>query len=272
MREPRLLYEEIRDVAVRLAREAGQIVRYYAGRVTVREKDYNELVTQADEEVQHFLTEAIRRNFPGHAILAEEDLGETQQGNERTPFRWIIDPIDGTTNFTHGVPPYGISLALQHEGRTVVGVVYDVPHDELFTAVRGGGVYVNGVRACVSSTATLREALITTGFPYREMGHLEEYLEALGRVMRATQGVRRPGAASIDLAWVACGRFDGFFETGLSPWDVAAGMLLVEEGGGRVTDFHGRPNPTFARQLLATNGRLHEALCELVAPLHHVYV
>lgn len=269
--EARSLYEEIRDIAVRWMREAGQIVRYYAGRVTVREKGHNELVTQADEEVQRFLAEQIRRHFPEHAILAEEDLAETQQDRTGAPFRWIIDPIDGTTNFTHGVPPYGISLALQHEGQTVVGIVYDVPHDELFTAVRGGGLYVNGVRARVSQTETLREALITTGFPYREMAHLDAYLEALGRVIRATQGVRRPGAASVDLAWIACGRFDGFFETGLSPWDVAAGILLVEEGGGRVTDFHGRSNPIFARQLLATNGRLHERLCELVAPLHHVY-
>lgn len=265
------LYEEAREVAARLAREAGQIVRYYAGRVTVREKGYNELVTQADEEVQRFLIEQIHRHFPEHAILAEENLSDMQDGREGASFRWIIDPIDGTTNFTHGVPPYGISLALQHEGRTVVGVVYDVPHDELFTAVRGGGLYVNGVRARVSQTETLREALITTGFPYREVVHLEEYLEALGRVIRATRGVRRPGAASVDLAWVACGRFDGFFETGLSPWDVAAGILLVEEGGGRVTDFHGRSDPIFARQMLATNGRIHEALCELVAPLHHVY-
>ncbi|AEN72329.1 inositol monophosphatase [Rhodothermus marinus SG0.5JP17-172] len=271
MMDAHTLYEEAREVAARLAREAGQIVRYYAGRVTVREKGYNELVTQADEEVQRFLIEQIHRRFPEHAILAEENLSDVQDGREGASFRWIIDPIDGTTNFTHGVPPYGISLALQHEGRTVVGVVYDVPHDELFTAVRGGGLYVNGVRARVSQTETLREALITTGFPYREVVHLEEYLEALGRVIRATRGVRRPGAASVDLAWVACGRFDGFFETGLSPWDVAAGILLVEEGGGRVTDFHGRSDPIFARQMLATNGRIHEALCELVAPLHHVY-
>lgn len=265
------LYAEAREVAAQLVREAGQIVRYYAGRVVVREKGYNELVTQADEEVQHFLIEQIRRYFPEHAILAEEDLRAMPDSRERAPFRWIIDPIDGTTNFTHGVPPYGISLALQHEGQTVVGVVYDVPHEELFTAVRGHGLYVNGVRARVSQTATLREALITTGFPYREVMHLDEYLEALGQVIRAARGVRRPGAASVDLAWVACGRFDGFFETGLSPWDVAAGILLVEEGGGRVTDFHGRPDPIFARQLLATNGHLHEALCALVAPLHHVY-
>lgn len=264
-------YETALEVAAQLVREAGQIVRYYAGRVTVREKGYNELVTQADEEVQRFLTEQIRQHFPDHTILAEEMLPDQQNGKATASFHWIIDPIDGTTNFTHGVPPYGVSLALQHEGRTVVGVVYDVPHDELFTAVRGGGLYVNGVRARVSQTATLREALITTGFPYREMAHLDAYLEALGRIIRATRGVRRPGAASVDLAWVACGRFDGFFETGLSPWDVAAGILLVEEGGGRVTDFHQRPDPLFARQILATNGRLHEALCELVAPLHHVY-
>ncbi len=264
-------YEQARDVAAELARQAGRLVRFYAGRVAVREKGYNELVTRADEEVQRFLVEGLLARFPDHAILAEEDIAGPQGAVGHVPFRWIIDPIDGTTNFTRGVPPYAISLALQHEGQTVVGVVYDVPHDELFTAVRGGGLYVNGVRAQVSRTRTLREALITTGFPYREIVHLQEYLEALGRVIEATLGVRRPGAASVDLAWVACGRFDGFFETGLSPWDVAAGILLVEEGGGKVTDFHGRPDPIYARQLLATNGYLHEALCELVTSLHHVY-
>lgn len=262
-------YEKARDVAVEAAQEAARLIRQHAGRLAqgaVREKQTHDLVTHVDEEAQQLIIDRLRRDFPEVDVLAEESGGDAEApGGGGT--RWIIDPIDGTTNFTRGVPPYAVSIGLENEGRIVVGVVLDVAHRELFTAVRGGGLFVNGARAGVSRTGSLSDALLTTGFPYRAFEHVDAYLQVMRRFMHEARGLRRPGSASVDLAWVACGRFDGFFETGLLPWDVAAGMLLVEEGGGRVSDFSAHPYPISGRQLLATNGLLHDVMLEVVAPL-----
>lgn len=250
------------------AREAAHVIRAHAGRLQrgdVRTKGLHDLVTDVDVEAERVVVAALQEAFPDFEILAEE--GTRGPSGASGGYRWIIDPIDGTTNFTRGVPPYAVSIALQHGEEIVAGVVLDVARGELFTAVRGGGLYVDGVRARVSQTPVLEESLVTTGFPYRSVDHLSAYLEVLGDFMRGSRGVRRPGSASVDLAYVACGRFDGFFETGLQAWDVAAGLLLVEEGGGRVTDFRGAPNPVFAGQLLASNGRVHAEMQALLAPL-----
>lgn len=263
-------YARQRDVAVKTARRAARVIRHYSGRLDetdVREKGTHDLVTKIDEDVQQMIAQSLTDAFPDYDVLAEEGTDVSDYSVAANGYRWIVDPIDGTTNFTHGVPPYAVSIALQHEGDIVVGVVLDVARRELFTATRGGGTYVDGVRAHVSRTRTLNDSLLTTGFPYRSFAHLDQYLDVLRQFMHATRGIRRPGAASVDLAYIACGRFDGFFETGLSPWDVAAGSLLVEEAGGRATDFHNDRLPLFERQILATNGLVHEAMLEILSPL-----
>ena len=265
-------YEHARDVATAAALEAGHLIRAQAGRVSdVREKGKHDLVTEIDEEAQRIILRRLKADFPDYDVLAEEgtDLGAIEPISEG--YRWIIDPIDGTTNFLHGVPPYAVSIGLQHGADVVVGVVLDVARGELFTAVRGGGLYVDGVRKRVSAAVTLKDSLLSTGFPYRSFGHVDIYLQATRRFMHETQAVRRHGAASMNLAYVACGRFDGFFELGLWPWDVAAGLLLVEEGGGRVTDFRDAPNPVFARQLVASNGQIHSAMLDVLESMRDVY-
>lgn len=264
-------YQRELHVAIEAADRAARLIRHHAGRVAgedISDKGWNELVTRIDEEAQTLIAQHLRRAFPTYAVLGEEGdtdpavLAPTYDG-----YRWIIDPIDGTTNFTHGLPPYAVSIALQRANALVVGVVLNVPAQELFTATRGGGAQLNGRPLHVSQTASLTDSLVTTGFPYRSFSHADVYLDVLKQFMARTRGVRRPGAASVDLAYVACGRFDGFFETGLNAWDVAAGTLLVEEAGGRVTDYHDRPDAVFARQLLATNQLVHAEMLEILSPM-----
>jgi myo-inositol-1(or 4)-monophosphatase len=262
--------ERARDVAAEAAVRAGRLISMHAGRIEpedIRSKGVHDLVTEADEEAQRIIVEALQAAFPDHGILAEEGSDPENLVEVADGYRWIIDPIDGTTNFTRGLAPYAVSIALQYEAEIVVGTVLDVPRGELFTAVKGGGLYVNGVRSRVSRTRTLHDSLITTGLPYRDLSHLEPYLQVLADFLKLTNGVRRPGSAAVDLANVAAGRFDGFFEEGLAPWDLAAGLLLVEEGGGCVTDFSNRRNPIFCKQLVASNGLIHQAMLGVVEPL-----
>ena len=259
------------ETAVRAAREAGVLIAQRAGAIepgAFREKGLNDLVTEVDEAVQRLIIRTLRQTFPGYGFLAEEEGGTVGNGQGH---RWIIDPIDGTTNFMHGLPPYAVSIGLEFENEIVVGVVLEVSRNELFSAVRGGGLYLNGERRYVSRTESLGKSLVTTGFPYRIVEHIDVYLQVLAEFMRRTQGVRRPGSAAADLAYVACGRFDGFFETGLKPWDAAAGLLLVEEGGGRVTDYRNEPHPVYREQLLATNGHVHDEMLEILALMQDVY-
>lgn len=267
-------YEAELQTAIRAARAAGALIQQHAGRLAredIWSKGRHDLVTGIDLAAQEVIVETILAAFPGHHILAEEgDASEARLDAGADGYRWIIDPIDGTTNFTHGAGPYGVSIGLQAGTELVLGVVLDVSRDELFTAVRGHGLLLNGEPAHVGQAERLEEALVTTGFPYRVVEHLDAYLEVLAAFMRRAQGVRRPGSASVDLAWVACGRFDGFFESGLSAWDVAAGTVLVREGGGQVTDFRGDPEPLFARQIVASNGRLHEEMLALCGGMRDV--
>lgn len=267
-----LSYGPERDAAVRAAQQAARLIRERAGEVDDRDADtkgVHDFVTEIDEAAQALIIRVVRQAFPEIDVLAEEGADEDALAPSEGP-RWIIDPIDGTTNFMHGLPPYAVSIALEVEQESVVGVVLDVARGELFTAVRGGGLYVSGAPAQVSSTRDLDDALLATGFPYRAFDHVDAYLKVLGRFMRTARGIRRGGSASVDLAHVACGRYSGFFETGLRPWDVAAGVLLVEEAGGRVTDYRGERCAVFGQQILATNGRIHEAMQEVLAPMQDV--
>ena len=266
-------YEQMRDVAVEAAWQAARLIRTHAGRLQeaeVQEKGVHDLVTKVDEASQRLIIQRVHEAFPDHRVLAEEGEKDEAPATLVEGYRWIIDPIDGTTNFTHGVPPYAVSIALQREAEIVVGVVLEVASGALFTAIRGQGAFHNGMPIQVSKRSALSSSLVTTGFPYRVFGHGDSYLAVLRGFIQQTRGVRRFGSASVDLAYVACGRFEGFFETGLNPWDVAAGLLLVEEAGGRVTDYRNDTNPLFAKQLVASNGLIHEAMLEVLHPMRDV--
>lgn len=260
-------YQPELDAAIAAAREAGAYIRSRVGRVeNVRAKGVHDLVTEVDEAAERLIIERLGAAFPAYVTLAEESAPDLVEATSASP-RWIIDPIDGTTNFTHGLAPFCVSIALQDGPDLVLGVVYEVGADELFAAVRGRGLTLNGEPAGVSATADLEDSLITTGFPFRAFGYLDAYLGVMRRFMLGTRGIRRPGSAAADLAYVACGRFDAFFEAGLAPWDVAAGIVLVREGGGRVSGLVPEADPLAIGQIAATNGVLHEAVLDVAAPL-----
>ncbi len=252
------------NIAVSAARRAGEmIVRNLdrVGGVTVTEKSRNDFVSEVDRAAEKVLIATIRKAYPSHGILAEES-GE-QPGDDYT---WVIDPLDGTTNFLHGFPQFAVSVACRHRGRAEIGVVLDPLRGEMFSAERGAGTLLDGRRLRVSQRAGLDGSLVGTGFPYRENRRwLKPYLAMLERVMDATAGVRRPGAASLDLAYVAAGRLDGFWEIGLSPWDTAAGNLLITEAGGRVGNLAGGEYQDGGNLLVGTP-RVYAALIEMFAP------
>ncbi len=253
------------NIAVGAARRAGDVIVRSLDRVgalTVSEKGRNDFVSEVDRAAEQVLIAAIRKAYPSHGFLAEES--GAQAGDDYT---WVIDPLDGTTNFLHGFPQFAVSIACRHRGRAEVAVVFDPTRGELFTAERGAGTQLDGRRLRVSQRAGLEGALVGTGFPYRENRKwLKPYLAMLENVMNATAGVRRPGAASLDLAYVAAGRLDAFWEVGLSPWDTAAGNLLITEAGGRVGDFTGGEYRD-GGHLLVGSPRVFTALAEMFAPL-----
>jgi len=228
------------NIAVRAARRAGSIINRAAlagGGLEVRSKRKNDFVTEVDRAAEASIIETIRKAYPEHAILGEES-GALEAG-KAAEFRWIIDPLDGTTNFIHAFPQYCVSIGVEQRGTLAHGVIYDPLRDELFTATKGRGAFLNDRRIRVSKCQKVEDALLGTGFPYRELGRLDLYLRQLRSMMEKSSGVRRAGAAALDLAYVACGRLDGFWELGLSPWDMAAGALLIQEAGGLVSDLEG---------------------------------
>lgn len=239
-----------------IAREAGALVmEYFHQRVKVEYKGEVDLVTVADRKSEALILERIRGRWPAHDILGEEG-GLHDQGSD---YRWYVDPLDGTTNFAHGFPVFCISLALEYKGRRVAGVIYDPTRDELFAAEQGSGAYLNQQRIQVSKTANLAECLVATGFPSHKR-HKNPNIFFYHQITLRTHGVRRAGSAALDLCCVACGRFDAFWEFNLNPWDTAAGVLLVEEAGGRVSDFRGGPFQINSRETLASNGLVHQAM------------
>jgi myo-inositol-1(or 4)-monophosphatase len=252
------------NIAVGAARRAGEvIVRSLdrAGGVTVSEKSRNDFVSEVDRAAEQTLIAAIRKSYPDHGFLAEES--GRHEGNDYT---WVIDPLDGTTNFLHGFPQFAVSVACRHRDRAEIGVVLDPLRGELFTAARGEGALLDGRRLRVTQRTGLDGALIGTGFPYRENGRwMKPYLAMLEQVMQHAAGVRRPGAASLDLAYVAAGRLDGFWEIGLAPWDTAAGNLLITEAGGRVGTLAGAEYRD-GGNLAAGSPRVFAALVETIAP------
>jgi myo-inositol-1(or 4)-monophosphatase len=242
--------------AADIAREAGALLmKYFHRRVSVEYKGEADLVTEADRQSEVLIRERIRTRWPTHDILGEEQ-GLVDTGSE---YRWYVDPLDGTTNFAHGFPVFCVSMALEHDGQRVAGVIYDPTRDELFTAAQGKGAHRNGQPISVSKIRNLAECLVATGFPSHKR-HKNPNIFFYHQITLRTHGVRRAGSAALDLCNVACGRFDGFWEFNLNPWDTAAGVLIVEESGGKVTDFYGGPFQLNSRETLASNGRVHDAL------------
>ena len=241
------------EIAAGIAREAGALTTKYFNRgVQFEIKGEQDLVTEADRASEELILERLRSHFPSHTIVAEES-GLHDKSSE---YRWYVDPVDGTTNFAHGYPVYNVTLALEHKGELIAGVVYDPTRDEMFAAERGSGAYLNNRRIQVSPAPNIEVALFSTGFPTRRR-HLDVNIHFFYQLAMVTHGIRRSGSAAIDLAHVACGRLDGFWEFRLSPWDMAAGKLLIEEAGGTVTDMRGRPHRLDSIHLLASNGKIH---------------
>ncbi|WP_321403761.1 inositol monophosphatase family protein [Maridesulfovibrio sp.] len=243
--------------------EAGEIIREaYNKPKKIKHKGRIDLVTETDLAVENFLKVKLSELLPDSSFLAEETSGNAEL-IDRT---WIIDPLDGTTNFAHGLPMIATSVALWNEGQVQIGIVNLPILNEVFVAVRGGGAFMNGEQIQVSDCDSLEESLIATGFPYAIEEHVDFITDALSRVLVKTQGVRRPGAAAFDLAYTACGRYEGYYENALKPWDMAAGWLLVEEAGGRVTEYKEDEFNLYSPAILATNSRIHEKLRSLIIP------
>ena len=250
------------ETAIDLCRAAGDILNYYADREKLVEfKGHANLVTIADKKSEELIIGGILNRYPSHSILAEES-GATQPG---ASVKWIIDPLDGTTNFAHGYPFYCVSIAVEQNGEVVCGAVYDPVRDEMFSAARGAGAYRNGERLRVSEVTGLSQALLITGFPYNFRERLETVMGQFGKFLVASQAVRRGGSAALDLCYVASGRIDGFWELYLQPWDTAAGRVILEEAGGRVTDFKGGPFSIYMKEMLASNGLLHDEMRAVLA-------
>jgi myo-inositol-1(or 4)-monophosphatase len=253
------------NIAVRAARRAGDIIIRHINQldaIKVDSKGRNDFVSEVDRMAERDIINTVRKSYPDHAFLAEES-GASGDAD----YLWIIDPLDGTTNFLHGFPVFCVSIAVMHRGRLEHGVIYDPLRQELFTASRGAGATVDGRKMRVSDTRLLEKSLIGTGYPFRQDPDcLDAYMGMLKDAMVASAGVRRPGAAALDLAYVAAGRLDGFWEIGLNLWDIAAGVLMIQECGGIVTDLAGGNGWQQSGNLLAANPKIHEALLKLIAP------
>ena len=244
------------DDAAEIAREAGALQMEYFGRVQVELKGQFDIVTEADRASEKLLVSRLRERFPTHAVVAEEGFGHDSVSAE---YRWYVDPLDGTTNFAHGFPMFNATLALEHKGDLIAGVIFDPLRNEMFSAERGAGAFLNGSRISVSRAPDLDSSLLATGFPSRKR-HRNVNVYFFYQMAMMTHGVRRAGSAALDLAYVACGRLDGYWEFGLSPWDMAAGVLLVREAGGVTSDMYGKAVDLRGPTVLADNGHIHEEI------------
>ncbi len=254
-------------IAVKAARRAGNVINRGArdlDLLTVTSKGPKDFVSEVDREAEKQIVETLLGAYPDHAILAEE--GTARGANAEAENVWIIDPLDGTTNFLHGFPQYCVSIALSHRGQVTQGVIYDPCRNDLFTATRGRGAFLNDRRMRVSRRHHLRDCLIGTGFPFRDGSYLDTYLKMMRTMIEQTAGLRRPGAAALDLAYVAAGFYDGFWEVGLNPWDVAAGSLLVQEAGGLIGDLSGEGDYLHGGQVIAANPKIFAQMVSVLAP------
>jgi myo-inositol-1(or 4)-monophosphatase len=260
------------DFALEIAREAGQLLLRYAHQgYEVHHKSTDiDLVTEADVASEKMIVGAIRKQYPDHTILSEEGLGDLQQITGETTCLWLVDPLDGTVNYAHGFPVWGVSMALADRGTVVLAVTYDPLRDEMFWAERGQGAWLEGQRLHVSQAEELRQSLVATGFAYKRATLEDNNLAEFDALMPHVQGVRRAGAAVLDMAYLAAGRLDGYWEMHLKPWDWAAGWLLIEEAGGRVTDLEGKPWSLEKEAIAASNGALHPTLLETLQAARHL--
>lgn len=251
------------DIAIEAAREAGALLKLHSGKARlIEKKDGQEtnLVTEIDRKSEEIIINRIHSRYPGHDILAEESGGRERSSD----YCWIIDPLDGTTNFTHGLPLFCVSIGLEYKGRIVGGVVYDPNLDEMYTAEKGKGATLNRRKIRVSESSKLIESLLVTGFPYNLRDDPTEIITHFNNFLMEAQAVRRLGSAALDMCYVACGRMDGFWEISLQPWDMAAGVLLVEEAGGTFTDFAGCASSVYNKRVVASNGRIHQQMVEVL--------
>jgi len=254
------------NTAVKAARRGASIINrasFDLDRIKVTEKQHNDFVTEVDQAAEQAIIEVLKTAYPDHAILAEESGASDNSPNDNV---WIIDPIDGTTNFIHGFPQYCVSIALQQRGQLTQAVIYDPTRNELFTATRGGGAFLNDKRIRVTKRDKMADALIGTGFPFRDMKGLDEYLRMFRVMTEKCAGLRRPGSAALDLAYVAAGRLDGFFEKGLRPWDIAAGSLLITEAGGLTGTFAGESDYLYKGDTIAGTPKIFAQMVALLSP------
>ena len=255
------------NTAIKAARAAGGLINRASMEIDllkVNTKSPNDFVTEVDQAAEALIIDTLLAAYPGHAILAEES--GRARGAKDSEYLWIIDPLDGTTNFIHGLPVYAVSIALAHRGHVQQAVVYDPTRNDLFYASKGRGAFLNDKRLRVSKRTRLTDSLIGTGFPFRKGDNFRRYLQMFEDVMQQCAGLRRPGAATLDLCYVAAGYYDGFFETGLSPWDVAAGSLMITEAGGLVGNFTGEADYLYQREVVAGNPKVYAQLVSVLAP------
>ena len=251
------------NIAVRAARAAGDIIVRNMDRIDrlkIVTKQNNDFVSKVDLMAEQAIIDTLKQAFPEHGILAEE----SGQQDREAEFQWIIDPLDGTTNYLHGFPQFSVSIALQHKGRLEVGVIYDPISQELFTASRGNGATLNDRKIRVTGHKGLNNALLGTGFPYYDQSYLDTYLETMKALMQKTAGIRRPGSAALDLAWLAAGRIDGFWEFNLKAWDIAAGALIVREAGGIVSDFENKGNYLESGDIIAAAPKVFPEMLKII--------
>jgi myo-inositol-1(or 4)-monophosphatase len=255
----------ILNVATKAAREAGKIINRASqdvGSLKIQTKDYNDFVSEVDRAAEDAIISILKEAYPTHGFYGEE----TGKTNLEAESIWIIDPLDGTTNFLHNFPSYCVSIALQEKGVLTQAVIYDPVHNDLFTATRGRGAFLNDKRIRVTNRSKLQDSLISTGFPFKDFSYLDTYLAIFKDMAKKTSGLRRPGSAALDLAYVAAGYADGFFEINLSPWDIAAGALLVQEAGGIVGDFEGNESWLRTGNIVAANPKVFGQMLQVIAP------
>ncbi|KAF0152032.1 MAG: Inositol-1-monophosphatase (IMPase) (Inositol-1-phosphatase) (I-1-Pase) [Ignavibacteria bacterium] len=250
------------DKVIYIAREAGEVLRNGFGKNFLVEYKTNvaNLVTEYDKRSEKTIIDFIKKEFPTHSVLAEES-GSHQSSGE---YLWVIDPLDGTTNFAHGLPIFSVSIGVLKKGEMVCGVIYDVMRDAMYTAEKGSGAFCNGRKLCVSTNDDLHKSVLVTGFPYNVHENPDFAYERFTAFLRVARAVRRLGSAAIDMCYVAEGVFDGFWEVSLNAWDMAAGIILVEEAGGKITDFAGNATTIFGKQILASNGKVHQSMINVL--------